>query len=157
MLCYRAFERRVGFVNTSDLNNVSGGPSQILDPSGVKSKIGAIIVEIEPDSGRDLDVTWTICRVDSPWRPPLMIHPILAASRTFPSNVILSPAPKILGNITRCKGDSHLTRDVAASADFSYRFLIGSGRADSARNGGGRGFAQPGRVVVDAMRARGPG
>ena len=45
----------------------------------------------------------------------------------------------------------------ATSADFSYRFLIGSGRADSARNGGGRGFAQPGRVVVDAMRAREPG
>ena len=52
---------------------------------------------------------------------------------------------------------SHHTDDEIPSADFSYRFLIGSGRADSARNGGGRGFAQPGRVVVDAMRARGPG
>src|SRR5215472_7509535 len=43
------------------------------------------------------------------------------------------------------------------SADFSYRFLIGSGRAGSARNGGERAGAQPGRVVADAMRAREPG
>jgi hypothetical protein len=43
------------------------------------------------------------------------------------------------------------------SADFSYRFLTGSGRAGSARNGGERAGAQPGRVVADAMRARGPG
>src|SRR5262249_36897940 len=41
--------------------------------------------------------------------------------------------------------------------DFSYWFLIGSGRAGSARNGGERAGAQPGRVVADAMRARGPG
>ena len=43
------------------------------------------------------------------------------------------------------------------SADFSYWFLIGSGRAGSARNGGERAGAQPGRVVADAMRAGGPG
>ena len=44
-----------------------------------------------------------------------------------------------------------------SSPDFSYRFLIGSGRAGSARNGGERAGAQPVRVVADAMRARGPG
>ena len=45
----------------------------------------------------------------------------------------------------------------AASADFSYGFLIGSGRAGSARNGGERASVQPGQVMADAMRARGPG
>ena len=45
----------------------------------------------------------------------------------------------------------------STSADFSYRCLIGSGRAGSARNGGERAGAQPGRVVADAMRARGSG
>ena len=50
-------------------------------------------------------------------------------------------------------GDSR----AAFNPDFSYRFLIGSGRAGSARNGGERAGAQPVRVVADAMRARGPG
>ena len=35
--------------------------------------------------------------------------------------------------------------------DFSYRFLIGSGRAGSARHGGERAGAQLGQVVVGAM------
>jgi hypothetical protein len=46
-----------------------------------------------------------------------------------------------------------MPNDLALSADFSYRFLIGSGRVGSARNGGERDFAQPGQVVADAVRA----
>ena len=38
------------------------------------------------------------------------------------------------------------------SPDFSYRFLIGSGRAGSARHGGERTGAQLERVVAGAMR-----
>ena len=38
------------------------------------------------------------------------------------------------------------------SPDFSYRFLIGSGRTGSARHGGERTGAQLERVVAGAMR-----
>ena len=88
----------------------------------------------------------------SAWRPLVVAVPFHASA------VLCGDVCLVLSWLLRpdaTKGAPPMAQ--TANADFSYRFLIGSGRAGSARNGGERAGAQPGRVVADAMRAGGPG